>query len=115
MRLSLSPWLVAVLVIPWVARPATAAEGGIALEDFEDGYQSSRWTFSNGPEFPGARGSFERATEAAHEGRFGGKLTFDFTGGGNYVGALLRMPEPRGERHERMERLAALVEAAGGK
>jgi len=70
-----------------------AAEAGAELEDFEGGYQPARWTFSNGAEFPGAKGSFQRATEAAHEGQFGGRLTFDFTGGGNYVGAILQMPE----------------------
>jgi hypothetical protein len=70
-----------------------AAETGAELEDFEGSYQPARWTFSNGAEFPGAKGSFERAADAAHEGQFGGKLTFDFTGGGNYVGAILQMPE----------------------
>jgi hypothetical protein len=70
-----------------------AAETGAELEDFEGGYQPARWMFSSGAEFPGAKGSFERATEAAHEGQFGGTLTFDFTGGGNYVGAILQMPE----------------------
>jgi len=70
-----------------------AAETGAGLEDFEGGYQPARWTFSNGAEFPGAKGSFERTMEAAHEGQFGGKLAFDFTDGGNYVGAILQMPE----------------------
>jgi len=69
------------------------AEAGPELEGFEAGYQQTRWTFSNGPEFPGAKGSFERTPVAAHEGKFGGELRFDFTGGGNYVAAVLRMPE----------------------
>ena len=63
------------------------------LEDFEAGYQPVRWTFSNGGEFPGAKGRFTRAPDAAHSGQFGGKLEFDFTGGGRYVGATVRMPD----------------------
>ena len=36
---------------------------------------------------PRRQGELRARRGAAHEGRFGGKLTFDFTGGGNYVGA----------------------------
>ncbi len=93
MRIPVSLGLVALLSLPWLGSLALAAETGLQLEDFEGGYEGARWTFSSGAEFPGATGSFERATEAAHEGQFGGKLAFDFTGGGNYVGAALRMPE----------------------
>jgi hypothetical protein len=93
MRILLPLELIPFFFLPWLVCPAAAAETGAELEDFEGGYQPARWTFSNGAEFPGAKGSFERATEAAHEGQFGGKLTFDFTGGGNYVGAILQMPE----------------------
>lgn len=93
MRISLPLGLIPILVIPCLVCPAVAAQTGVELEDFEGGYQPARWTFSNDAEFPGAKGSFERAREAAHEGQFGGKLAFDFTGGGNYVGAILRMPE----------------------
>ena len=93
MRIPLPLGLVLVFLGPWLGCPAVAAEPGAELEDFEGSYQPRRWTFSNGAEFPGAKGSFERATEAAHEGQFGGKLTFDFAGGGNYVGAILQMPE----------------------
>jgi hypothetical protein len=93
MRIPLPLGLVPLFLLPCLLRPVEAAETGADLEDFEAGYQPARWTFSNGAEFPGAKGSFERAGDAAHEGQFGGKLTFDFSGGGNYVGALLRMPE----------------------
>lgn len=93
MRKSLPLGLVLVFLVPWLIRPALAAEAGAELEDFEGSYQPARWTFSNGAEFPGAQGSFERAPEAAREGQFGGKLTFDFMGEGNYVGAILQMPE----------------------
>lgn len=79
------------LLIAWLVGAAVAATPGIPFEDFEAGHPPANWTFTNGAEFPGARGSFARATEAAHEGRYGGKLAFDFTDGGNYVGAGVRM------------------------
>src|SRR3989338_1693119 len=59
------------------------------IEDFDVTWQEGRWQFSNGAEFPGAQGRFERAREAAHAGKWGGRLQFDFTNGGNYVAALL--------------------------
>jgi hypothetical protein len=74
-------------------RAAAPGDNGLKLEDFEAGYQAQRWTFSNGAEFPGAQGGFSRTEAAAHSGRFGGELRFDFSGGGRYVSALLRMPE----------------------
>ena len=71
----------------------SAADPGVALEDFEAGFEASRWSFSPGAEFPGAQGSFARAADAAHGGEFGGKLTFDFTQGGHYVAAAMRLPD----------------------
>ncbi len=79
-------------IFAWLSA-SVAAETGVSLADFEDANSAERWTFSNGAEFPGAKGSFERAKEAAHEGQYGGRLAFDFSGGGNYVAANLRMPE----------------------
>ena len=61
------------------------------IEDFDATWRSGAWQFSNGPEFPGAKGSFQRSKEAAHAGAFGGKLGFDFTGGGHYVAAILNL------------------------
>jgi len=62
-------------------------------EDFDATWRPQRWVFSNGPEFPGAEGGFERSPQAAHQGEFGGRLAFDFSGGGNYVGATLRLDD----------------------
>ena len=93
MRFALKLGCFRLALLPGLVGSVLAAGGATSLEDFEEAYQPARWTFSNGPEFPGAKGSFARATDAAHAGRFGGKLTFDFTGGGNYVGAILRLPE----------------------
>ena len=61
------------------------------LEDFDATWQHNAWQFYNGAEFPGANGSFERGRDAAHTGEFGGKLNFDFTGGGTYVAAIRRL------------------------
>ena len=46
------------------------------------------WRFSAGPEFPGAAGSFSLDDSGV------GHLKYDFTGGGNYVGAYYNFPEP---------------------
>src|SRR5208282_5892059 len=71
------------------------------VEDFDATWQEGAWQFSNGAEFPGAKGSFERSKDAAHAGTFGGKLSFDFSGGGNYVAAILKLtraPDIKGVR-----------------
>jgi hypothetical protein len=70
-----------------------AADPSWLAEDFEGDFQSNRWSFWEGREFPGAKGSFERTAGAAHEGRYGGQLHFDFTGGGNYVAAQLNLSD----------------------
>jgi hypothetical protein len=72
------------------AGPLPAAEP-VLTEDFDATWQEGRWGFSNGAEFPGAKGSLERSKDAAHSGEFGGRLAFDFTGGGNYVAAVRRL------------------------
>jgi hypothetical protein len=83
----------AALLVAWVISPALGGEPGAELESFEQELAAARWGFSHGPEFPGAKGSFERTAAATHDGKFGGELRFDFTGGGNYVAAILRTPE----------------------
>lgn len=50
---------------------------------FED--DSENWSFTPGPEFPGAQGSFDRDGSDAAEGESSGLLTGDFADGGNYV------------------------------
>jgi hypothetical protein len=51
------------------------------LELFEEG---TVWNFTSGDEFPGAKGGFKLGQE---EDKPVGILSYDFTGGGNYVGA----------------------------
>lgn len=77
--------LAATLMTAAAAVPAT-----LPLEDFEG--PTNRWSFSNGPEFPGAKGRFYFAPQAAHAGKMGGRLEYDFSGGGNYVAAIFRVP-----------------------
>ncbi|SDS46532.1 glycosyl hydrolase [Jiangella sp. DSM 45060] len=46
---------------------------------------SEGWTFANGPEFPGATGSFQRNDAHHMGGELAGLLSGDFTAGGAYV------------------------------
>jgi len=64
----------------------------VVIGDFENGLGG--WTFSNGAEFPGARGSLERSERAAFSGRYGARLSFDFTGGGAYVAMYYTFSRP---------------------
>lgn len=75
----------------WVLAPGVLIAAEV-LDDFEDAARTAAWRFSNGAEFPGAAGRFQRSNEAAHSGQFGGRLEFDFTGGGAYVSAGLPLP-----------------------
>ena len=59
---------------------------------FEEGRETTGWTFSNGPEFPGAEGSFDVQPGAGRGGGAAGELSFDFRGGGNYVQATMDIP-----------------------
>jgi len=76
----------AALLVAFVAPPASSAP----LDDFEQ--PSSAWGFHDGSEFPGAKGAFVRSAAAAHAGRWGGALRFDFSGGGAYVQAGRDLP-----------------------
>jgi GH35 family endo-1,4-beta-xylanase len=78
-----------------------AGAGDQIVEDFDTTWNAASWQFSNGAEFPGAKGSFERSKSAARAGEFGGKLSFDFSAGGNYVAAILKLknaPDIKGVR-----------------
>ena len=85
-----------VLILLAALAAAAPVRGKSAMQPvFQDGFEDeaalSAWGFSNGPEFPGAEGAFERSREQARSGRFSGKLSFDFKGG-NYVHAYVRLP-----------------------
>ena len=68
-----------------------AAHQPMPVEDFENG-AAERWSFSNGPEFPGATGTFGVLPDAARDGSAGGRLSFDFTKGGAYVQCTTALP-----------------------
>ena len=84
-------WFVGALLL---AAPGAMAVESRLVEDFETDQGATRWSFSEGREFPGANGGFERAADAAHGGKFGGRLLFDFSGGGSYVAAVYRTDRP---------------------
>lgn len=77
--------LFAVVTVPSNARIHASLLGGAAFNigsdgrfivDFEQNAAASHWNFTNGPEYPGARGSF--AVVSAY-GSNGGELRYDFT------------------------------------
>ncbi|HEX8790203.1 MAG TPA: hypothetical protein VF765_04575 [Polyangiaceae bacterium] len=75
-----------------VATWATAAAAKqTVIDDFESANSPSPWVFSNGPEFPGATGSL--ASGPGSTGK-GAALSYDFSGGGNYVAMTLTLPAP---------------------
>lgn len=94
--------LVAVILLalagPWLAGTGAAAAEEASfdmLEGFEQAASMDKWEFSDGPEFPGASGSFERSREQAHSGDWSGKLAWKFEGG-NYVMASMELPPDNG-------------------
>jgi len=79
----------------WLAASLASAgeKAPVRVADFDDTWRGGRWRFSNGAEFPGATGRFERSPAAAKHGRWGGRLVFDFTKGGAYVAAQLALDD----------------------
>ncbi len=69
------------------------------LDDFER--DAKGWAFTNGGEFPGAKGSFTVEPSAGRDGKGAGRLDGDFTGGGAYVGIWKNLPtRPDGQLKE---------------
>ena len=68
---------------------ATLAQDPISLIDPEK--PASGWEYGNGPEFPGAQGKLEVATQTFRDNPVL-SLHGDFTGGGNYVQAEIALP-----------------------
>lgn len=69
--------------------PAAAAEDTneeltpVALDDYLE--YGTDWSFSNGPEFKGGKGTLTVEKETPEPGKFAQRLAGDFTGGGKYV------------------------------
>lgn len=61
-------------------------------ESFTDPASLETWTFSNGPEWPGARGRLERRETGGRTNDGVLVLHYDFTDGGHYVAALAKLP-----------------------
>jgi MYXO-CTERM domain-containing protein len=86
-------WL-AVVLVPLallLTRAGTAHATETVIDDFSAPSSPSPWVFSNGPEFPGAKGSLSAGPGATGPGA---ALAYDFTGGGNYVSMTLTLPTP---------------------
>jgi len=70
---------------------APAAAADVLIDSFEGRSSPAPWTFSNGPEFPGATGSLTLG--AGYSGQ-GAQLAYDLSQGGNYTAAYLTLPSP---------------------
>jgi len=66
-----------------------------AVRLFDPARPLGGWSFGNGPEFPGAKGSLELDPAATGTGP-ALRLFGDFTGGGNYVQAAYQFPQGLG-------------------
>jgi MYXO-CTERM domain-containing protein len=85
----LALWLGHALAIATLA-PAAAAKETV-IDNFERASSPMPWTFYNGSEFPGAKGSLSAG--AGHSGK-GAHLAYDLSGGGRYVSATLALSTP---------------------
>lgn len=68
------------------------AAGIAPAETFADASALAAWSFSNGREWPGARGCLEWRAGAGRAGDGAAALVYDFEGGGHYVAAIVRLP-----------------------
>lgn len=62
--------------------------------------EKQAWRFSNGPEFPGAKGTFQMAIDA---GQRAGTIQYDFTDGGKYVAVTTDVEIPEGSAELRFK------------
>ena len=80
-------WLNDVKAVAAPASPAVASAGDVKtlvkLDEVDEG--RTEWTFDNGQEFPGAKGSLTVVKDEPERGQSCLKLAADFTGGGAYV------------------------------
>ena len=70
-------------------RPASMTPGGMTFDTAET---LGDWSFSNGPEWPGAAGSLAWAADVGHAGDGALELRYDFRKGGQYVAAVVPLP-----------------------
>ncbi len=70
-------------------RPATA-HADVMTFSAEDALK--QWSFSNGPEWPGAAGLLAWSANVGHAGAGALELQYDFRGGGHYVAAIVPLP-----------------------
>ena len=85
---------------PVAATATTDIKTLVRLDEVDDG--QTEWTFDNGQEFPGAKGSLAIVKDQPAKGQICLKLAGDFSGGGNYVQTM------RGLKEVEMKDLAAI-------
>lgn len=82
----------ALLLAPPRARPQDAPLAAAPPETFATAEALGGWSFSNGPEWPGARGTLEWRPDAGRSGDGAAVLSYDFAEGGHYVAAIAPLP-----------------------
>jgi hypothetical protein len=82
-------------VLAVAGEPPATAPSMSTPESFNDPACMANWTFSNGPEWPGAQGRLERSPNTGRGGDGALVLHYDFRGGGNYVAASTTLPTDR--------------------
>jgi hypothetical protein len=71
---------------------AISALADTLIDNFSGANSPSPWTFSNGPEFPGATGTLTLG--AGYLGGHSAQIAYDLSKGGDYTGAFLTLPTP---------------------
>lgn len=83
-------WPLYVFVVAGLTCATPAIAEQVLLADFEASSSLSHWSFSNGPEFPGATGSLTVVN--GNDGK-ASRLSYDLSAGGNYVSATFDFPQ----------------------
>lgn len=71
---------------------AASALTGLAPLTFDSASSVESWTFSDGPEWPGAVGKLSWSADEGRAAPGAARLDFDFGRGGNYVAAIVKLP-----------------------
>jgi hypothetical protein len=79
----------------WCGLFPGAGAGASETESFNDPQSADVWSFNNGPEWPGARGTLERRPQGGRNQDGVLVLEYNFERGGSYVAAIAELPTDR--------------------
>ncbi len=83
------PALAAVTILIAALLSGTPASAAEMVKLIQPGQKNGGFLFGNGPEFPGAKGALELDATTKHSDAPSLKLSYDLSGGGNYVQAAV--------------------------